>query len=190
MWNGRSGFGCVLSVWLIIAATTSQLQAALFFIPTAGAARNFSTTDAAEDRSENPTAKVNHSLRDRMMIAGNGSVAEWVAPLSLPSHSELINSLYPEPSMIEDSGFLHSPTPEKKSRPDLATELCSTGIVASVPKDSSATLATMSRNMFEEFFQRYYLRTSRKIVRASLARSVEYKEVTAFHKKTRTRGMR
>lgn len=193
MWNGRSGLGrgCVLAVWLTAALPESHLQAALFFVQPAGGAKSLSTTESAQGRPTAPTAKVNPWQKDRMDFKGREGVADAVSPIPSPTQSELIESLRSVPSKMEDRAFLGSHTLEPKRRSEFATELSSMGIVASCPKDASLVPSTMSREIFEEYFRTHYLRTSRKISRASLVRSVEYKGgASKVVEKGRSRGLR
>jgi hypothetical protein len=125
-----------------------------------------------------------------MDFEGREGVADSVSPIPSPSQSELIESLRSVPSMMEDRAFLGSHTLEPKRRSEFATELSSMGIVTSCPRDASVVPSTTSREIFEEYFRTHYLRTSRKISRASLVKGVEDNGASTVVEKGRSRSLR
>jgi hypothetical protein len=111
-----------------------------------------------------------------------------IAPLPTLDRPELLESYRYPPSTIDDQLPLGSHKLQPQRRFELATELSTTGVVASCPRDTSMVPAAMSREIFEEYFRNNYLRFSRKVVRPSLVRSVE--RPPKVSKTGRSRGFR
>jgi hypothetical protein len=188
MWNGRAGLGCVLSVWLFAAAPSSRLQAALFFVPHVGGAKDSATTPAVQGKSADPSVRGNRWQWDQTKFEGNEGVSDFIAPLPTLNHPELLKSYRSPPSTMDDQLPLGSHKLQSQRRSELATELSTTGVVASCPRGTSMVPAAMSREIFEEYFRNNYLRFSRKVVRPSLVRSVE--RGSSVSETGRSRGFR
>jgi hypothetical protein len=145
-------------------------------------------TDAPEDKPADSSAKADRWQSNWMESKGNEGVAELLAPLPTLNDPELLKSLRSRPSTVDDGSFLVSDNLEFKRRSDLVTQLSSTAVLASSPRDASMVTLTMSRDIFEKYFRRNYLRTNREFLKGSLARSVAGAPKTG--ERRRARGLR
>lgn len=170
MLNVRASFCCVLSFWLITAATTSRLHAAVFFVQSVNAKKDLSPSAAAEKRLIVSPADANPWQGDRTKTQASAGVSDVVVSLPSLDRPDLLRNLSSPPATVDNDSSFGSQTLEPKRKSEHVSALSSLGIVASGLEDSPMVTLAMSNEIFERFFRRSYLRPDRDTLRSVLKR--------------------